>query len=614
MALGGAFGMAAAIRVLAGAVSEPWISALGIPGGVLHVHVDALSAVFLCSICLLSTLGSVYAVGYYPVERKGGRAKRLRIYFGWIAAGMALLVVAKNSVLFMMGWEIMALSAFMALSIEDREARVRQASLVYLVATRIGTLCILATFVLLREQVGSFSLAVGGLRSDTALATAAFGLGMVGFGLKAGLMPLHVWLPDAHANAPTHISALMSGVLIKMGIYGLLRLTSFYANVPLWWGLLVLIVALGSALFGVAFALGQHDLKRLLAYHSVENIGIILLGIAIGLIGRSIGAPALVFLGYAGALLHVVNHGLFKALLFFGSGAVITATGTRNIELLGALLHKLPFTSAAFLLGCIAIVGLPPLNGFVSELYLYLAMLEAQRLSLGVVAVALALAVPLLAMVGALALACFVKVYAVVFLGSARSARCQGAEEVAWVMRIPQIVLAAACVTIGLFPHLPLEILRPAIDLLGAASMPTYPVALGKLAWLSLGLLVFVGGGIFALSRRRPSATVPTWDCGYVAPSARMQYSASSVAADLVGIFSAVLRPRIRASIPKGILPKAGHFESHVPEVVLELLILPTARGAARLATFVRVLQRGTAHVYLLYVLFTLLIMLAIWR
>jgi hydrogenase-4 component B len=278
------------------------------------------------------------------------------------------------------------------------------------------------------------------------------------------------------------------------------------------------------------------------------------------------------------------------------------------------LLRKLPLTAATFLLGCIAITGLPPLNGFVSELYLYLAMLDAQRLGLGITATALAFAVPILAMVGALALACFVKVYAVVFLGEARSTRCQMAVDVPWSMRIPQIFLAVACITIGIFPRAPLGVLRRAIDVLGVAHLPEYHRELGRLTWLNFALLVVLLLVVSSSLRRRVTARVPTWDCGYVAPSARMQYSASSIAADLVDLFSSVLRPRIFASVPGGVLPKPGRFETHVPETVLDRVVLPAVRGAAQLARLVRLTQRGTAHVYLLYVLFTLLIMLAIWR
>jgi hydrogenase-4 component B len=400
-----------------------------------------------------------------------------------------------------------------------------------------------------------------------------------------------------------------------MGIYGLFRLTSFYGVIPLWWGTVVLVLALSSALLGVAFALGQHDLKRLLAYHSVENIGIILLGIAIGLIGRAVSAPYLVVMGYGGALLHVINHGLFKALLFMGAGSVIETMHTRNLESMGALSRRLPHTAAAFLIGSIAISGLPPLNGFVSELYLYIGMLKAQSLPIGMSAIAIAVAVPILAMVGALALGCFVKVYAVVFLGTARSPRCEIAAEGNWSMRLPQYVLAAACVVIGLFPRAPLTTLRQAIGELGVRAKYVVPLELTTLSYLNLALLVLLVVGFFAFRRRGiATATVPTWDCGYVAPAARMQYSASSIAADMVDLFAALLRPRIKPVAIDGVWPKRTRFESHVPEVVLELAVFPVLRGIVRAAGCVRFMQRGTAHLYLLYVLLTLLIMLAVWR
>ncbi|MGE5783488.1 MAG: proton-conducting transporter membrane subunit, partial [Myxococcales bacterium] len=359
MAIAAGLGWVAAIRVLLGLTTRAPILRWFVPGGSLHLNVDALSALFLLSIFLLGSLGALYGTAYFSVAAKRQQAVRLRVYYGLVVAGMALLVTAKNSLLFLVGWEVMALAAFLALAIEDHKKPVREAGLVYLVATRFGTLCIIAMFACLRVQVKSFSLEVSGLDPYSSLATATFVLALVGFGLKAGIMPLHLWLPGAHANAPTHVSALMSGVLIKMGIYGILRLTSFYGAIPSWWAHLVLVLGLVSALLGVAFALGQHDFKRLLAYHSVENIGIILLGIGIGLIGRAKGEPLLMALGFAGALLHVLNHGLFKALLFFGAGAVIATTGTHDLERYGALSRKLPHTALTFLIGAIAIAGLP---------------------------------------------------------------------------------------------------------------------------------------------------------------------------------------------------------------------------------------------------------------
>lgn len=623
MGLGAGVGLVGAVRGLNGVITNlrgySWL----VPGGVFHVHVDALSGLFLISIFSLGGLGAYYGTGYFSVQSHRGIAVRLRVYYGLIVAGMALLVIAKNSLLFLVGWEVMALAAFMALTVEDKKPPVREAGLVYLVATRVGTLCIIAMFALLRVQIKGFTLDISGLNPNCRLATATFLLGLVGFGLKAGIMPLHLWLPSAHANAPTHVSALMSGVLIKMGIYGILRLTSFYGSIPTWWGQLVLGLGLVSALLGVAFALGQHDFKRLLAYHSVENIGIILLGIAVGLIGRAKGEPLLVMLGFGGALLHVLNHGLFKALLFLGAGSVISVTGTRNLEQYGALGRKLPHSAFAFLIGAIAIAGLPPLNGFVSELYVYLGMFTAQSRPVGRSGTALAFAIPVLAMVGALALACFVKVYAVVFLGEPRSERTDVAKEGPTSMLVPQYVLAAGCVLIGLFPQVPLSVLLHATEnLVGSRAgmvvpmtVPTITTGLTTLSAIHGVLIVLAIVMWFGLRRVRavPSSQL-TWDCGYAAPSAKMQYTASSIADDLVNMFSMLLRPKARAVDLQGVFPRPSSFESHVPEVILELFVLPTLRGIVRVAQVLRFIQRGTAHLYLFYVLMTLIVMLAVWR
>lgn len=620
MGLAAIFGLAGAVRVLLGRETAGLLGTWAVPGGAFDVQVDALSATFLLSIFLLGALGAVYAIGYFSVAVHGKRALRLRLYYGLIVAGMALLVIAKNSLLFLAGWEVMALSAFMALSVEDHRAPVREASLVYLVATRLGTLAIIGCFALLRASTGGFSLALSGLDSSSPLAAPIFLCALLGFGIKAGIMPLHIWLPSAHANAPTHVSALMSGVLIKMGIYGVLRLTSFFETIPVWWGLLIFGLGLVSSLLGVAFALGQHDLKRLLAYHSVENIGIILLGIAIGLIGRAKGEPGLVLLGFGGALLHVLNHGSFKALLFFGAGTVIHATGTRELERFGGLSRKLPVTAVCFLIGAAAISGLPPLNGFISEFAIYFGMVEAQFLKVGMTGIALGFGVPVLAMVGALALACFVKVYAVIFLGEPRHDCAKSAEEGHWSMRLPQLVLAGACVVIGLLPGPALRALAAATRLLAGpvAAVGTKAVLLPDLVVLGrihLGLFIGLVLLFFWATRARVAAAQkPTWDCGYAAPTARMQYTASSIASDLIDLFASALRPRTEGGKVEGFWPMRSHFTSHVPEVVLELFILPTMRTTGRAIGWLRHRKRGTAHAYVLSILLTLIAMLTVWR
>jgi hydrogenase-4 component B len=347
-------------------IAYPW----SVPGGEFAVTVDGLSAVFLLPVFLVPLLGNIYGLEYWAQVAHPENGRKLRLFFGLVTAGMALLVVARNSLLFLVGWEIMALSAFFLVTTEDHDQEVRKAGWVYLACTHTATLCLFAMFALLRSGVGSYSLTpIPSEAITNKFETAVFTLAVLGFGLKAGVMPLHLWLPGAHAMAPSHVSALMSGVLIKMGIYGLVRVTSLFPHPPVAWGAVLLALGVVSAVLGVAYALGQHDLKRLLAYHSVENIGIIVMGIGLALIGRSLNRYDWIVLGMSGALLHVWNHALFKALLFLSGGSVIHATHTREIDHLGGLAKRMPWTAGLFLIGAVAICGLPPLNGFISEFF-----------------------------------------------------------------------------------------------------------------------------------------------------------------------------------------------------------------------------------------------------
>jgi len=620
MVLGSACGLVAAFRSMTSigtsVLSQPW----SIPGGPFQVRLDALAGMFLAQIFLIGVAGTVYALGYWPAHKHPQTVGKLRIFYGLMVSGMALLVMAENSVLFLFSWEIMAIAAFFAVTTDDHLPAVRESGFVYLVATRTGTLLIIAMFAVLRAATGSFSLAITGLSATSSLGTGVFILGLLGFGMKAGLMPLHVWLPGAHANAPTHVSALMSGVLIKMGIYGLIRLGSFFDKIPIWWGLVLFGLGSVSAVLGVAFAIGQHDLKRLLAYHSVENIGIIVMGLGLALLGRATGHASLIALGLAGALLHTWNHGLFKALLFFSAGSVIRATQTREIDALGGLLRKLPWTSIAFLIGAVAICGLPPLNGFISELFVYIGMLRAGSQDLGPVGVVATLGVPVLASVGALAVACFVKVFGVVFLGESRSTHGHMAKESPWSMLAPMALLAACCAAIGAMPLLVVPILERATmnwkaepQQLGLHTL----LPLATISWLNVTLILAVVLVAILLSIAAPSARtarVPTWDCGYSSPSPRMQYTASSFAEGLVGMFGSALRPRIHTPTLTQPLPTSSRFESHVPEVVLDLFIMPVFRWLGRVATWARFIQPGSPHLYVTYILATLVVMLFIWH
>jgi hydrogenase-4 component B len=442
------------------------------------------------------------------------------------------------------------------------------------------------------------------------LQTVIFLVALVGFGLKAGMMPLHFWLPGAHASAPTHVSAMLSGVLLKIGIYGLLRINMLLSDLPLACGILVLTLGVISAVLGVAFALGQHDLKRLLAYHSIENIGIILIGLGLAMLGMATHTTELVVLGLAGCLLHVWNHSLFKSLLFLAAGSVVHAAHTREIDHLGGLAKQMPRTAAFFCLGAIAICGLPPLNGFVSEFIIYLGLFRAVSQAQTSLSIA-ALAAPALAMVGALAVACFVKAYGAVFLGTARTEKTVDAHESTLAMVAPMALLAAICVVIGVFPFLVLPLLDRVIALWPGFNGPRL-AGLVPHAWVTTQaalIILAVGIGVLVLRRRcriAPSRAAVTWDCGYLLPRSSIQYTSSSFASSLVGLFRWVLRPVTHLKSPAGLFPVRSAFGSHVPDAVLDGLLHPVwGRIKLKLASF-KSLQQGRVQQYLAYVLLAL--------
>lgn len=586
-------------------------------GGQPVLALDALSAWFLVPVFLMGGLGSIYGLGYWPQRRHLRSGTKLRFFWGLLVAGMALLIISRSGLAFLLGWEIMALSAFFLVSTEDHRTPCREAGWVYFIATHIGTLTLFALLALWRWATGSYDL-VPASRDTMGIVVknSLFFLALLGFGLKAGMMPLHFWLPTAHANAPSHVSAILSGVVLKIGIYGLVRMLSLLPDPPAAWGALILLLAAISALLGVVFAIGQHDLKRLLAYHSVENIGIILMGLGLALLGRSLQRPEWVVLGLAGCLLHVWNHSFFKSLLFFCAGSVLHGAHTRQIDRLGGLAKTMPWTALLFLVGAVAICGLPPLNGFVSELLVYLGLLHgAADQSRGGSAVLLV--APVLAMVGALAVACFVKVYGAVFLGQARTPAAAEAHEAPLTMRSPALVLAAGCVLIGLAP----VVVAPALDAGIAAWVPetrwsTMPlrtlVPLGTVSVMAATVVILVGATSALLAWRRPTlGRVGTWDCGYARPTSRMQYTASSFAQMVVGMFGWALRPRTRFPHVEGAFPTATGMHSHVNEPILDRVLVPAGRVAERCCHWFHRFQQGLTQHYVLYILITVMVMLA---
>jgi hydrogenase-4 component B len=620
MGAGALVGLAGAGLVLLGLdagrnVVFPWPAV-----GDSVVGVDSLSAFFLAPVFLMGGLGSIYSLGYWPQDRHPENGRTLHVSWGMLVAGMGLLVIAKHAMAFLLGWEIMALSAFFLVSTEDHRDECRRVGWIYLVASHVSTLTLFALFSAWRWATGSYALLP--VTDDTIALSVLHGLfflALFGFGLKAGVMPLHFWLPGAHANSPSHVSAMLSGVVLKMGVYGLARFLFLLPDPPGAWGGLVLTLGAVSGLLGVLFAIGQHDLKRLLAYHSVENIGIILMGLGVAMLGRSAQRPEWIVLGLAGALLHVWNHGLFKSLLFLCAGSVVHGARTQQIDQLGGLAKRMPFTASMFLVGAAAICGLPPLNGFVSELLVYLGLFRTVT-SPGAVGSAAVIAAPVLAMIGALAVACFVKVYGAVFLGTPRARDLSEAREASLSMRAPMAVLAVCCALIGLAPVLT----APLLDRVVACVTPLSPLAeraslgLGTLVPLrtvglmSMALLACVGALALVLKMKsRAAPRVDTWDCGYAQASSRIQYTASSFAQIIVTMFTWVLRPRAHQPYIHGPFPKAAKMSSHVDDIVLDRALAPVARSVERGCVWIHQLQQGLTQHYVLYILIALVFLLS---
>ena len=616
-------GIVATTLILVQSTSSSLFLPWSVPGGGLAFRLDPLSAIFIYPALLVTAVGSLYAEGYWPVAEHPGSGSWLRAFYPLLAAGIIMVLVADNGVLFLFAWELMALAGFFLVVTDRTDEEPLRAGFIYLAATHTGTLALFGMFALLGTIHGTPLLPLATtLNGNTTTAAIIFLLALLGFGLKAGLMPLHVWLPGAHAAAPSHVSALMSGVMIKVGIYGIIRVTSYFSIIPLWWGWTILGLGIVSALLGVVFAIAQHDIKRLLAFHSVENIGIILLGIGTALLGRSYHVPAMVTLGLAGALLHVINHGLFKGLLFLSAGAMIHATGSRRLTDYGGLLRTMPLTGLFFLGGAVAICGLPPLNGFVSEWLVYLGIFQAAKVSAPIPPLAL-LALPGLAMTGGLALLCFAKVFGLSFLGAPRAER--PGHEPPITMLLPMAILLTACGWIGLAPTTLLPLLANATNAwLGSTTMaPTTDLAnlapAENISRMAIVLLI-LSTAAFCYRRPKKNKKIPqttTWGCGYSLPLPRARYTATSFAEMTVNFFSWALHTRIKTPTNPSTFPTQEPFATHTPDGVLDLLLRPATASIVKASGYLRqAIQHGTVGLYLLYTamaLLALLVFVSVW-
>jgi hydrogenase-4 component B len=587
-----------------------------LPFGVCELAIDPLSAFFLLPIFLVAAAGSLFAVGYWPAAEHRSTERGLTFFYGLLASSMAILVMARNGVFFLMVWEIMALSAYFLLVTEHVRDDVRQAGTVYLIATHTGSAALFVFFSLIAVQTGSFMLpAAGSLSALPEVAMAIAITAFIGFGAKAGIMPLHIWLPSAHANAPSHVSAMMSGVMLKMGLYGIFRTLTFFHDPPLLWGAILTVAGIVSALLGIAFAVAQSDLKRLLACSSIENIGIITTGLGVALLGVSSQNAPLAYLGMAGALLHILNHSFFKPLLFLGSGVIIHATGTREMNLMGGLSKGMPRAALLFLVGSVAICGIPPLNGFISEFLLYFGLfsqLQANTL------VYLAMLAPLLALVGGLAVIAFTKLYSSVFLGTARSHDAAHHHEPPMTMLLPMALFALLCLMVGILPQLAFRLVSPALatfmpQVAATVNSSDYSAMLVRLSLFSL-LLLAVAGLVTLLwlwrLNRSPVTSASTWGCGYLQGTPRMQYAATSFSESAVSVFNGIIRQRVTRPTLRGLFPAAARCSDVPTETVLERIVSPLFSLVGLSFGFLHRLQHGQMHIYILYIFVTLFILM----
>jgi hydrogenase-4 component B len=613
------------------------ILALGLPWLQWHLRLDPLSGFFFSIVGLLVFVVSLFAPGYlreftHPARKQAPWA--LGLFTGLFITGMLLVLLADDAFVFMISWELMSVSSYFLVAHEHQHAANRRAAFLYLLMAHVGALAILLAFGVLAGAGSGFTFeAMRAAALTPAWATVAFLLALTGFGMKAGIVPLHAWLPEAHPVAPSHISALMSGVMLKVAIYGFLRFVYYLVGNLYWpWGLVLLVIGTVTAFSGVLYAMAQDDLKRLLAYSSIENIGIILMGLGLSMIFLGTGHPVLGTLGLVAALYHTLNHALFKGLLFLGAGAVLYRTHERDLDHLGGLIHRMPVTAGFFLVGCIAISALPPFNGFVSEWLTFQTALQAPVVAGNIESAVLRSVIPLsaavLALTGALAAACFVKAYGVAFLGRPRSRHVARAREVPAGMLAAMGLLAALCLVLGVLPTVVIEAMGPVTHLLVGQTLPAATTQ-GWL-WLTpispqtasysapfvvLAIALVLGFGYLVWKRRaKPARRGPAWACGFGPLNARMQYTSTAFSQPIRRVFAPAwkIEEQIEASREAGALARARSLrhQLHVTDWSWVKGYLPVGRLVLGAARRIGHIQTGSIHTYLMYSFFTLLMLL----
>jgi formate hydrogenlyase subunit 3/multisubunit Na+/H+ antiporter MnhD subunit len=626
--------MSIAAAALAGKSGMP--STLVLPAGLpqlgAHFRIDALSAFFLLVVNLGAAAASLFAIGYGRHEKT---PERVLPFYPAYLAGMDLVVLADDAFVFLVAWEFMSLTSWALVIANHKESENLRAGYIYLLMASFGTLALLLAFGLLAGAEGNY--AFDGIRASpptAGLAALILILAIIGAGSKAGLVPLHVWLPLAHPAAPSHVSALMSGVMTKVAVYGFIRIVFEMLGPPDWWWSVVVLVSGGiTAAMGVLYALMQRDLKRVLAYSTIENIGIIFAALGLSLAFKSEGLASAAALALTAGLFHVFNHSLFKSLLFFGSGAVLNATGEHDMEKLGGLIHSMPQTAFVFLVGCMAISALPPLNGFVSEWLVFQAILLSPQLPLWSLKLIIPAVGALLALSAALAAACFVRAYGITFLGRARTPAASQAHETDRYSLAAMFILATLCLIAGILPGVLIDLLATSVQSLVGGHMPTQiginwltivPIAESRSSYN--GLLVFlfmiISGTLAAIAIHRLASDRlrrgPAWDCGYPDSSPATQYSADSFAQPIRRVFGTIVfRAREIGEIPPPASTAPARLTVKLSDLIWDTLYAPISGGIAFAAEQLNRLQFLTIRSYLTLVfaaLVFLLLVLAIWQ
>jgi formate hydrogenlyase subunit 3/multisubunit Na+/H+ antiporter MnhD subunit len=566
--------------------------------------VDRLAAFFLALITVVSVAVAIYSVSYVEHTEHEGRKNLIVSFMNVFIVSMVLVVASFNMFSFLFFWEIMALSSFLLVMVEFEKKETQRAGIFYFVMTHLSTLFLLFAFLFIYTVTGTFDM--GQIRADPLITSIAFVFLFLGFGIKAGIIPFHKWLPYAHPASPSNISALMSGVMIKVAIYGLIR---FLLLLPMqtWWGILILAAGTTSAVLGVIYALKEHDIKRLLAYHSIENIGIILIGVGLYVIFSLAGLEAIAFLALAGALFHTLNHAIFKSLLFMTSGNINNSTGTRNIEEMGGLIKRMPKTALLFLIGAVSISAMPPFNGFVSELMIFQAFFQSIALANPFLEVILIASLAVFALTSALAAACFVKAFGITFLALPRSTEAKDAKESPKLMIIGPAILAALCVALGIFS---LQL----FNLLGFSFPLPNMLFIGAL--LS-GFYLFTFAGLREVANRR-ERIAETWGCGFPTQTSKMEYTASGFSEPIVTILKSIFRTQKKSERnyydDKNVVFKDGKAEIHLMNFFEERLYTPAASIVQKVSLKVNNLQRGDVDLHIAYAFATIVVfLLIIW-